>query len=139
MMPNWKIVVTGLLGLTALSKCVSIFHPGPLLMQRDAVFQIPLIGVVIAASVLELGILVLIWSVREINAVRAVLIFATIVLAYRIAAPAAGFRCPCLGYVSNWWPFFAQYETQIMTTVAVWLWLTSVIKLAALTRNGMSS
>jgi hypothetical protein len=52
--------------------------------------------------------------------------FAVAVLVYRVLASANGAHfCPCMGNVTSWWPWLGRHESPILTSVAIWLLLTS--------------
>lgn len=66
----------------------------------------------------------------DVKAAWSVFAFSIVVLAYRMMANIYGAsHCPCLGNVTQWWPWLGRHENPILTTVAVWLLLTSAFQL----------
>jgi hypothetical protein len=138
-MHNWKRAVTVILALTATSKIISLFHPGPLLFQGDVVFKVPIHYVVAAAASLEVILCICInFIFTDAISLVSVFVFSNVILAYRALAVSSGkSHCPCLGNVANWWPWLGQNETPVLNTVVIWLFLTSTYQLVsrANTRN----
>src|ERR1041385_6591292 len=131
-MVKWKIVTTTLLGLTALSKFFALLHPARLLYQTDQFFNVPILYVVMGACLVECSLCVGIWRFHDNTKVAwSVLAFALAILAYRTVAVTSGFtHCPCLGNLTDWWPWMGRNENSLLTTIAVWLLLTSTLQLA---------
>src|SRR5579863_8054983 len=127
----WRIVVIVVLGLTALTKFLSLFKPAHLLFQPDPILGAKLWLVVLGAAVLETGICVFLAIVREERKQASVVFgFAVLILAYRAALYVNGTHfCPCLGNAVGWWPWLGAHETQVLITVALWLLFTSLMKL----------
>jgi len=127
----WKIIVIIILCSTALSKLLGLLHPALLLYQRDPVFGIPNYFIVGAATFVEFSLCVCIGFFFDDNpAAWSVFVFSMLLLAYRAIAAVHGVAyCPCLGNVVNWWPWLGRYENPILTSVLVWLLMTSVFQL----------
>lgn len=127
----WKIIVIGILGLTALSKILSLLNPTKLLVQNDPVFGIPITYVMAGASLFEIGICIFLGFTRDkIKAALAVFAFAVLVLSYRVGIYVNGIHyCPCLGNLVDWWPWLGSHEGSIMASIAFWLLLTSSAQL----------
>jgi hypothetical protein len=131
-MPKWwRRVTIGVLGLTALAKLLSLIHPTRLLFQPDAIFMVPMMYVVLAAAIIELGICLFLWRGRnDPQKAFAVLVFAALILSYRAGLHVNGVHfCPCLGNVASWWPWLGSHESPVLVTIALWLLLTSLIQL----------
>jgi len=118
-------------GLVSLIKFVSIVDPANLLHQTDPVFDIPILYVVAGASLVECYLCVYIsLTVDIVKIAWAAFAFANVILAYRVIALTKGITyCPCLGNVANWWPWLGRHEGPIMTSIAIWLFLTSALQL----------
>jgi hypothetical protein len=127
----WKIIVIGVLGLTALSKLLSLLNPTKLLLQTDPVFGVPIPYVMAGAGLLEIGICVFLAFTRDkIKAALAVFAFAVLVLSYRVGMYVNGIHyCPCLGNLVDWWPWLGSHEGPVMVSIALWLLLTSSVQL----------
>ena len=127
----WRTVVAGLLGVIAGTKVLAILSPTPLMAQKDAILGMSIFQVVVIACVLEILLLILVClSKRRTVAAGGVFAFAAVVLSYRIIAHTYGVsRCPCLGNVADWWPWLGQHEGPILTTISLWLFLTSAMQL----------
>jgi hypothetical protein len=127
----WKIIVSGILGLTAIAKFFGLLHRSNLLFQIDPVFKVPIIHVVATACFLEFAMTVGVWFVADQNKVAwMVFIFAVTALTYRGIAAASGVtHCPCLGNVADWWPWLGRNENPLLATVSIWLLFTSASQL----------
>jgi hypothetical protein len=130
-MRNWKIVVVTVLALTAFSKLLGAIHPVKLLSEPDSVFGIHIYYVVVAACTVEFALCYCITFIfDDAKSAWSVFAFASIVIAYRtIANIDVGSHCPCLGNITEWWPWLGRNENSVLTTVAVWLLLTSAYQL----------
>jgi len=127
----WKMSVTGVLGLTALCKLLSVAFPTKLLLQSDPVLKIPMGHLLLAAGLLEIGVCAFLWFSKNRTACAfTVFGFAVCVLSYRAALYSVGVHfCPCLGNAADWWPWLGKHEGPVMTTIAFWLLLTSLMQL----------
>lgn len=127
----WKIILIIIIGLTALTKFLAIINPTPLLQQTDQIIKVPMFYVIAGACLAECFLLVYIgFASKTIKIAWAVFAFAVTILSYRAVALANGLTyCPCLGNVTDWWPWLGRHEGPILTSIAVWLLLTSVIQL----------
>ena len=132
-MSKWRMIVIGLLGLTAASKFWGLLNPVPLLAQEDEILRMPTFGVVAGACFLESLLCILAWYVRDDTRVAwGVFAFAAAILSYRAVAYAYGISpCPCLGNVADSWPWLGHHESRILTVIACWLFLSSAMKLVA--------
>jgi hypothetical protein len=130
-MSIWKTTVILIIGSTALAKLVGLFHPTQLLFQEDPVFKIRIIYVLASACLLEMFLCIYLrYCGVEKKGVRAVFAFAVLILAYRLISFGSGVAyCPCLGNIIDWWPWLGRHEESIMSSVAIWLFLTSAIQL----------
>ena len=127
----WEKVVAIVLFTTSFAKAVSLVHPARLVYQSDFVFGIQLLKVIAFASLLEFALFLgVCFFFRRIVTAVSIFAFALSILAYRIIAYANGEGyCFCLSKVGDWWPWLGQHEGQVMTTVSIWLFLTSAFKL----------
>lgn len=127
----WRTTVIGILGVTALFKLLGLVFPSELLSEHDVVFRARIAYVIGAACLAECVLCIYVASSASSTKVTwFVFVFAVGILAYRAAAYANGASyCPCLGNVISWWPWLGRHENPILTSVAIWLFLTSAIQL----------
>lgn len=127
----WKVVVIIVLCLTASSKLLGLLHPALLLYQHDPVFNVSIYFIIAAAAFLEFSLCACIWFFfDDKNTAWGVFVFSIVVLAYRVIAAVHGATyCPCLGNVANWWPWLGRHENSILTSVIIWLLMTSIFQL----------
>ena len=129
-MKTWKTLVFGVLFLTACSKALSLIHPVALLFQPDEVFRTKMFYTVASASVVEFALCAMLFVLDDIKILWLVFAFAAAIIGYRFFVQINGSgRCPCLGNVTDWWPWLGKHENGVLTSVAVWLLLTSGFQL----------
>lgn len=130
---RWKIIVITVLALTAVSKLISVLYPTGLSHLVDPVFKVPILYVVAMASIMEIILCVcLAFFFDHGKSLWSIFAFALTVLTYRALANLSGVHfCPCMGNIADWWPWLGRHESAIMTTVAIWLLLTSSLQIIA--------
>jgi hypothetical protein len=128
---NWKNIVITILALTAVSKLLSVLCPTELLHLIDPVFKVPILYVVAMASIMEIILCVcLAFFFDYEKSLWSIFAFALAVLTYRALANLSGVHfCPCMGNIADWWPWLGRHESAIMTTVAIWMLLTSSLQI----------
>ena len=119
------------LGITSLSKFLGLLYPTALLYQLDPVFKVPIYYVVVVACFGEFCLCIFIgFFLDDVKAAWTIFGFAIAVLTYRAISFSSGVSyCPCLGNVADWWPWLGRHETPLLTTIAIWLLLTSAFQL----------
>ena len=127
----WRGIVISLLGLAALFKVFALIYPVNLIYQRDPIFRVPILYVIGGASLIELFLVIYIWYCDDNRkTILAVLAFSVAILTYRMLSLISGISyCMCLGNVADWWPWLGRHEGPVLTSVSIWLLLTSAMQL----------
>ena len=102
-------------------------------MVRDELIHVPTFFVVVTALIVEIALCCFILTRKaQVGLNGAIFGFSAAILGYRLMAYINEVkRCPCLGNVADWWPWLGKHEGPILTTIAFWLFLTSVMQLMA--------
>jgi hypothetical protein len=127
----YRSAVASVLGVTALFKFVAVARGERLLEGVDPVFGLSMNRLAIAAGIIELLLVIFILaSTRPQSVLAAVQVFAICLLGYRFAAAFSGrMPCPCLGGGVSWWPWLALHQNEVTLSIALWLWMSSLILL----------
>ena len=130
-MLSWRFIVFWILAFTALCKLLGLMWPSKLWMVRDELIHVPIFFLVATASIVEIVLCYFILTRKaQVGLYCAVFGFSATILGYRLMAYMNEVkRCPCLGNVADWWPWLGQHEGPILTTISLWLFLTSAMQL----------
>lgn len=127
----WKRCVLGILLLSITFKLFAIVNPTKLMDQTDHVLHVQIRYVIVVACIAEIFLCAFLYlTASQLKTIWSVFAFSVLILLYRTLASANGaITCPCLGNVADWWPWLGRHEGPILTSVAIWLFLTSAIQL----------
>ena len=133
----YRRAVALVLALTAIAKFISLARHDRLLGQNDALFGIPLFGLVLLVALVEvLLVLVLLTGADAQSMLWLIHGFASVLIGYRLSGWALGqSMCPCLGGGTAWWPWLDAHQSQVTLTIALWLWMSSIVLLGTRERN----
>ena len=128
----WRGLLVVLFAATALSKLVGSLRGGPVFLTDDPLLGISTRSFVTIAILIELCIAIAaICAKSELKLAWIVLGFASCSLVYQLLSHAKGItHCICLGNVMDWWPWLAQFDSAIVTSMACWFLLTAALRIA---------
>jgi len=136
-MKLWRGIVLAILFITFGLKIVSLFSADASLNAKDELWalqtwQITLFSALIEAAMCAILIFPCSFSAR----LASVFVFSGMLLSYRFVSALFGIKkCACLGQLVSWWPAIAPIESQLLTTLALWMFISSGLFLLDLRRG----